>query len=268
MKSLPILMFLLIFSSCREQPKKSNAIDEVPAPVEAVVDESYPEALQKVFEAHGGLPQWRSFKNLVYEIPKDDFSEVHTINLYSRKDRIDTPNFSMGFDGNDVWLNDLDQNYEGDPVFYHNLMFYFYAMPFVLADDGIVYSETEDLEFEGKAYPGIGIGYQANIGTTPKDQYYIHYDPDTYQMTWLGYTVTYRTGEKSENVKWIRYGEWLAEDGVILPKSITWHNYEGRTIGDARSTVEFENVSLSEQAREAEFFKMPETAKVVVGKTQ
>ena len=268
MKYLPFLMLLLIFTTCKEQPKQSISNIESPVQTGTAVDESYPEALQKVFEAHGGLRQWRSFKNLVYEIPKDDFSEVHTINLYSRKDRVDTPDFSMGFDGNDVWLKDPDKQYEGDAVFYHNLMFYFYAMPFVLADDGIVYSETEDLEYDGKTYPGIGIGYQANVGTTPKDEYFIHYDPDTFQMTWLGYTVTYRTGEKSDNVKWIRYGEWLAEEGVILPKSISWHNYEGRNIGEARSTVEFENVSLSKQAVEAEFFAKPEMAEVVIGKTQ
>ena len=121
---------------------------------------------------------------------------------------------------------------------------------------------------KARAILEIGIGYQANIGTTPKDEYFVHYDPDTYQMAWLGYTVTYRTGEKSDNVKWIRYGEWLAEEGVILPKSITWHNYEGRTIGEARSTVEFENVSLSKEAKPAEFFDKPAMAEVVQAKTQ
>ena len=268
MKFLPILIISLLLFSCKEEPKKSDTLQEAPLTVENEMQKKYPEALQKVFDAHGGLDQWRSFKSLSYEIPKDDYSELHTINLYSREDRVDTPDFSMGFDGQDVWLKDPENTYDGDAVFYHNLMFYFYAMPFVLADDGIVYSETEDLEFEGKQYPGIGIGYQANVGTSPKDEYYIHFDPDTYQMTWLGYTVTYRTGEKSENVKWIRYGDWQAKDGVILPKAITWHNYEGRTIGEARSTVNFENLNLSKESNPAEFFKMPEMAEVVVGKTQ
>ena len=268
MKYLSILLISLILFSCGENPKQTKEVMEDPAAEEMVIDKQYPEALHKIFDAHGGLEQWRSFRNLAYEIPKDNYSEVHTINLYSRKDRVDTPDFSMGFDGKDVWLRDPDKKYEGDAVFYHNLMFYFYAMPFVLADDGIVYTETEDLQFEGKSYPGIAIGYQANIGTTPKDEYYIHYDPDTYQMTWLGYTVTYRTGEKSDNVKWIRYGEWLAEEGVILPKSITWHNYEGRTIGDARSTVIFENISLNRESKADGFFEKPEMAEIVKGKTQ
>ena len=125
-------------------------------------------------------------------MPKPDGKETHTTNLYSRKDRIDASNFSMGFDGEQVWLLDENGNYKGDPVFYHNLIFYFYAMPFILADNGIVYGETEDLVFQGKRYPGIRISYEVGVGTSYKDEYFIHYDPETYQMTWLGYTVTYR----------------------------------------------------------------------------
>ena len=172
----------------------------------------------------------------------------------------------MGFDGNDVWIEDPDNKYEGDPVFYHNLMFYFYAMPFVLADDGIVYTETEDLVFEDKNFPGIGIGYQANIGTSPKDEYYIHYDPETYQMAWLGYTVTYRTGEESDNIKWIHYGQWLEEDGILLPEAITWYEYEGRTIGAPRSTVRFEDVTLSKKPMASGTFDRPESAEIALPK--
>ena len=32
-------------------------------------------------------------------------------------------------------------------------------MPFVLADEAIRYDTAEDLEFEGKFYPGIHISY-------------------------------------------------------------------------------------------------------------
>ena len=268
MKYITSLLFLMVLLACKQQAKEVKSEDETEKSVEQQTTVQYPEVLTKVFDAHGGLKNWRSMKNLVYTIPKEDLSEIHTIDLYSRKDRIDTPDYSMGFDGSDVWIDDPDKQYEGDPVFYHNLMFYFYAMPFVLADDGIIYSETEDLVYGDRKYPGIGIGYQANIGTSPKDEYYIHYDPETCQMAWLGYTVTYRAGEKSDNVKWIRYGEWLEEEGILLPSSITWHNYEGRIIGEARSKVSFENVSLSNEAMEAVFFDKPETAKVATAREQ
>ena len=266
MKNALIISLTLLLISCQEQPKKDNAVKEAETAEKVEMNAEYPEMLLKVFDAHGGIDSWKKMKNLVYEIPKSDFSEVHTINLYSRKDRVDTPAYSMGYDGNDVWLLDPDSKYSGDPVFYHNLMFYFYAMPFVLADKGIVYTETEALEFEGKLYPGIGIGYEQNIGTTPKDEYYIHFDPESYQMTWLGYTVTYRTGQKSDTVKWIRYDNWQEIEGVILPSSITWHEFEGRTIKEARSTVVFDNVVLSTTAKEAAFFEKPAEAVIAQSK--
>ncbi|MEK6154915.1 DUF6503 family protein [Flavobacteriaceae bacterium 3-367] len=269
MKPLSVfLMFFLMLISCKEQPKAHKDQEEASKTMSQTAESRYPNALQKVFEAHGGISAWRGKKSLVYDMPKANGKETHTTNLYSRKDRIDALNFSMGFDGEKVWLLDENDSYDGDPVFYHNLMFYFYAMPFILADKGIVYGETEDLVFQGKHYPGVRIRYEVGVGTSYKDEYFIHYDPETYQMTWLGYTVTYRSGEKSDNVKWIRYNDWMEVAGVILPRSITWHAYEGRDIKEAKSTVPFENVVLSETAKPDAFFAKPETAKVVVGKTQ
>ncbi|WP_411031524.1 hypothetical protein [Spongiimicrobium sp. 3-5] len=268
MRFLSILGLSLLLLSCKETPKKVDTdMNQSTKEVEAVKND-YPEALQQVFDAHGGLASWKAKRSLVYEMPDPENTEIHTTDLYSRKDRIDSPGFSLGFDGEDVWLLDPDDNYKGDPVFYHNLMFYFYAMPFLLADDGIVYSATPALDFEGMQYPGIRISYNAGVGTSYKDEYFIHYHPETNQMAWLGYTVTYRSGEKSDNVKWIRYNDWMEVGDVILPKSITWHAYEGRNIKEAKSTVQFENVSLDETPKPAAFFAKPDASKVVVGKVQ
>lgn len=160
-------------------------------------------------------------------------------------------------------MADEKESYKGDPIFYHNLMFYFYSMPFVLADDGIMYSDTEDLEFEGKTYPGVRISYKDGIGASSKDEYYLHYDPESFQMTWLGYTVTYRSGEKSDNIKWIRYNDWIEIEELKLPNSMTWHAYEGRTIREARDPTIFENVVISVTPKPDTFYARPENAKVV-----
>lgn len=257
MKQTIVLLLVLAAAACNPIPKKKEVQERMDGVI-AKTEMRFPKTLQKVFDAHGGLETWKTQRTLIYSIPKKGFNEMHTIDLLSRKDRVATEKFAMGFDGNKAWLLDTDKKYKGDAGFYHNLMFYFYAMPFVLADEGIIYSHTEDLVYGGQQYPGIRISYESGVGTSSKDEYFIHFDPQTHKMTWLGYTVTYRTGEISETVKWIRYDDWQAIEGLLLPKSITWHNFEGRKILDARNTVEFEDVILSTESKPNTFYSKPE----------
>jgi len=254
MKRIGIVLLILAIVACKPTPKQEEAKKETVELGKPI----YPEALQKVLEKHGDMDTWRQQRTLTYSLQKPNFKEVHTIDLYSRKDRIDTEVFSMGFDGEQAWLLDTDKKYTGNVGFYHNLIFYFYAMPFVLADDGVIYTQTEDLVFEGKSYPGIAISYENGVGASSKDQYYIHYDPETHQMAWLGYTVTYRSGEVSDNVKWIRYDDWTDVNGLVLPKSISWYKYEGRNLLEPANTLPFESISLTSKAKDADFYEKPE----------
>lgn len=278
MKPYAILLLVssILLGACGEQqpktsPDATKAAARNPDPgtgrlsgEAAETGMGYPEALKRVFEAHGGLDAWKAQRTLTYEMPKESLSETHTIDLKTREDRIDTEGYSMGFDGERTWVLDPDGSYEGNPEFYHNLMFYFYAMPFVLADPGIIYGSTPDLEFEGKAYPGIRIGYGDGVGISPEDEYYLHYDPQTGQMAWLGYTVTYRSGEPSDNVKWIRYDNWQTIEGLLLPASISWYAYQGRQLGERQHTVEFEEVTLEETARPEGYYSKPEGAEFYI----
>ncbi len=254
-----LLLLFIMITACAEKASQKEAKAE-PAERSAIPQKVYPPALQEMLDVHGGIDLWRSLRGLVFEIPRADHDEIHTVDLYSRQDRVDTQEYSMGFDGTDVWLLDENSRYEGDPVFYHNLMFYFFAMPFVLADEGIVYDETEDLVFKDSYYPGIRISYQTGVGTSPKDEYFVHYDPETHQMAWLGYTVTYRTGEKSDEIKWLRYKSWQEVNGIFLPDTITWYHYEGRKLLEPKSSISFRNVELSKKPRSVDFYKKPEQA--------
>ncbi|MGB7395830.1 MAG: DUF6503 family protein [Pricia sp.] len=272
MKRIFIVLTLIGFVNCKEAPKK-EATPETSIPESESgekesmemedTEKEYPEALSQVLEAHGGLQNWKDKRTLTFTIPKPDAAETHTVDLYSRKDKIVMPTASMGSNGDTIWLMDEGDSYEGNPAVYHNLMFYFYAMPFVLADDGIVYGDAEPLEFEGKSYPGIHISYDAGIGSSPKDDYYLYYDPETHQMAWLGYTFTFGSDEKSDDVRYIRYADWMKVDDVMLPKTLTWYDYEGSTIEDAKDSLPFENVTLSETAKPDDFYAMPENAKEV-----
>lgn len=265
--TLTLLSLLLIFA-CKTESGERNAVQSTQEKKTETTSllPAYPQELSAVLDAHGGLETWKNQRTLIYDIPKGESTETHTIDLRRRLDRIDTEAFSMGYDGQGTWILDPGGVYEGNPEFYHNLMFYFYAMPFVLADPGIQYSVTPDLEFDGRSYPGLRISYGSGIGTSPEDEYFIHYDPESYQMVWLGYTVTYRSGERSDNVKWIRYDDWETFNGLVLPRSISWYTYEGRTIKELRNTVRFENIRLSEHATERQRFEKPKGAEYVTPK--
>jgi len=219
---------------------------------------SYPEAFTKVMDAHGGLDTWKSYRTLSYDMGE----EKQTIDLHDRRELIKSQNFTMGYDGDQVWVK-ADTSYKGNPVFYKNLIFYFYAMPFVLADPGVKYSETEDLVFEGQSYPGYRISYEDSIGVSPEDEFFIHYHPETHQMEWLGYTVTYFSGEKSEKISWIRYDDWDEVGSLVLPQSMDWHNTEDNLPTTSRSRREFTNIRVSMRPADDSKFAMIDGGKYV-----
>lgn len=263
-----IYVFLLaaITVACKNETKSESTADvEVKELISKDVSTSiYPESITKVFDAHGGIDQWNKMHGLSFSIVKPEGKEVMTENLKTRAEIIDTPTYTQGFDGETLWVNEKDgQEYKGKPKFYKGLMFYFYAMPFVLGDDGISYTETEPLVFEGKTYPGILISYEAGVGESSDDQYKIFYDAETGQMEWLGYTVTFGKSEASPDFHFIRYNNWQTIDGLVLPKSIDWYNYENNLPTEKRNTVEFTDVVISEKAPDNTMFLKPKDAKVI-----
>ncbi|RKR07098.1 hypothetical protein CLV91_3083 [Maribacter vaceletii] len=249
--------------SCKENTKKVEKVKQEEVKIETSNLNDYPDVFKKVLNAHGGLDAWKENSLLIFEIAKEEYVEKHSIDLKLRRERVDAPDYSLGFDGENIWMLNEKNLFKGDPVFFHNLYFYFFAMPFVIADKGIVYSETENLDFNGVSYPGIKISFNTGVGTSSKDNYFLHYHPETNKMEWLGYTVTYRSGEVSENVKWIRYNNWQTINNIVLPKSISWYKYEGRTLIEPDHVLEFTNATLSSNKIKEDYFKMPNNAQVV-----
>ncbi|MEL6535365.1 MAG: DUF6503 family protein [Bacteroidota bacterium] len=226
-----------------------------------------PMALEKVMQAHGGMDLWKSLGGLVFQKGEGEGAEKHITNLWDRRIRIENANHTIGFDGTDVWVSPADAEMRGSARFYHNLYFYFYAMPFVLGDPGIYYEVVEDLELMGKSYGGVKVSYAANVGDSPDDNYILYFDKATHQMEWLMYTVTYRSGEPSNKYSLIKYGDWQdvpagGANSVRLPKSLTWYTYQDGVVGEARSTAEFPMVSVSAQPPVDERFVRPEDSRI------
>lgn len=261
MKTINIFLIFITLLACKQGDKSLSK--EVKTEIEElIVKSNYPAALDKVFNTHGGVENWKAQKTLNFIKPTPEGDEVYTIDLQTRKEKIVSGTVVRGFDGENVWVLDPEKKFKGDAIFYKNLYFYFYAMPFVFADKGVHYNEVENLVVNKISYPGVKITFGEGVGTSPKDEYYLYYDTKTNQMAWLGYTVTYRTGEKSDKISWIHYDNWEDVSGVKLPKSISWYKSEGNTILDVAKTVVFENATLSKKGMDDSYYAKPESATI------
>ncbi len=259
-KTALLLLTVALMFSCKQETKTNDYKNETLD----VTTTIYPENISKIFKAHGGIDHWNAMQSLVFTMPSPDGNEITTTNLKSRESLIDMPNHIIGFDGKDVWLHKKDTtSYKGNAKFYYNLMFYFYAMPFVLGDDGISYKDVEPLTFEGNDYPGILISYESGVGESPDDEYILYYNPETYNMEWLGYTVTYFSKEKGKEFHFIKYSDWQTIDGLELPKTLTWYDYENSKPTTKRNDLEFVNVTILQTKPDDRLFKKPENAKVI-----
>jgi hypothetical protein len=258
-----VLLLLVLITACKNDTKTESTVIEA-VKSEDITTSIYPESITKVFDAHGGIDNWNKMQTLSFTMEKPNGKEVTTTNLKTRAELIDTPAYTMGYDGNNLWVSEKDENeYKGNAKFYKGLMMYFYAMPFIVGDDGIIYEEAEPLVFEGKTYPGILISYEAGIGESPDDQYIVYYDADSGQMEWLAYTVTFGKDGKSKNFKFIRYDNWQTINGLVLPKSISWYKYEANVPTELRNTVEFTDVVLSKEVPDSSIFVKSENAKLI-----
>lgn len=252
MKNLLPIILLLAGSACGPV-KNTEVVKE--KEVSHVKYARHSENIDKVFKAHGGYSTWAEMKELSFKKGE----ERHLISLINRHSIIEAPDRTIGFDGNQVWVSPDSAKAEG-ARFYHNLYFYFYAMPFVLGDPGVFYEDIEDREILGKTYSGIKISYDNGVGDSPKDNYIIWYDSETYKMEWLMYTVTFRSREVSQNYRLIKYDKWGEFGGLVLPTTIQWHHFENDTIGIMRNEVVFNSIFISEKAPRKNLFQMPEDA--------
>lgn len=266
-KTLILIVAIISIVACKNDVKSEDTVvihDTVEVSEIENTTPTYPEALAAIFEAHGGIDTWTTMNNLCYQMEGRSGTETHTTDLKNRKAKIEHKDWSIGYDGEDVWLlQNKPDSYQGNARFYHNLMFYFYAMPFILADDGIEYSTVAETELDGKMYKGIKIGYKANVGDTPEDEYILFYDTETNKMEWLAYTVTFKTGEKSDDWRFIKYSNWQELNGLILPETLTWYNVENGAPTSKRNDMEFTKVTISTLTLDDTVFAKPEAATVI-----
>ena len=117
------LIFLASLSGCGDRPARETT----PPPSDPT--EGLPAELVGVLDAHGGLADWRAYRQLSYHLPRGEDREFQLVDLHDRREYIRQPAadgaepVEMGYDGEELWIT-ADTSYQGNPQFYKNLMFY------------------------------------------------------------------------------------------------------------------------------------------------
>ena len=232
-----------------------NSADKKPA---------YPDYFGKVLQAHGELEKWKQMGTLQYRLQKDDQTEIHLIDLTNRKDLIKTSNYTLGYNGEKVWVSPEAAAFPGKSAkFYHNLYFYFLSIPFVLADPGVTYEQLENMELQGKQYQQIEVAFGEGVGDSPEDKYRLLINPETNQLEWLLYTVTFFDGQPSDKFNALKYDDYQEHKGLLFPHKLTGYAYEEGQVGEVRYVVHFDQLQLAEEQPDQQQFEMPQQAEAV-----
>lgn len=223
-----------------------------------------PEILERGLEAHGGLAQWQQMRTLEFDIQKDSTTVEHQlIDLQNRKVLLRTDQYQVGFDGQEVWVAPNKAAFGSRSArFYHNLLFYFYALPFLAADPGINYEALPNTKFNGKTYDAVKLTYNEGVGDAPEDEYILYFDSASHQMEWLLYTVTYFTGQKGKKYNALHYAEWQNVNGLLLPELLSGYTFTNDSIGTKRYDRRFENVRIQTATPDQTIFEMPAVAEI------
>jgi len=253
-----LLLNIIFISSCSPGTKdKTSSIQDSNTFLSPL-----PKAFSEGISAHGGIDQWRSFQTLTYDLITPGMTQNQLIDLRSRKVLITDSLYTLGFDGDQVWVSpDLASFGDGSARFYHNLYFYFFAVPYVLADPGIHYEDLGIQTINDKSYNAVKVSYDQGVGDSPEDFYVAHFNPDTGLMELLLYTVTYYSQESHEKYNALIY-EWQEIDGLHVTKSIKGYKYDSGRLGELRYEASFENIQFSNALLNDSLFSIPKVAEI------
>ena len=255
---LPLMIAALVIS-CNTKTANTDQIAET-EPVHDPYENIIPE-LRDCLEAHGGIELWRSFASLEYtRVASNGSGDNSIIDLWTRKDIVKNDSlYTIGFDGKDVWIVS-DKEAINSPRFFHNLYFYFFAFPFVVADPGTNAEFLGVVNFDKKNYKKIKITYGDNVGDSPEDQYILWINAESSLLEFINYSVTYFDTSRAESYNALVYGEWQDIQGLKVPSVMTSYRWSEDSLGEKRGSNTFTNVKFGKKQPNQNVFEVPEGA--------
>ena len=254
-----LLLFLFVFVlSCDKEKKNPKTQDNNIESKDSIAVEItnpivYPEALEKVFTTHGGLAPWEGFEKIVFNVHKSRTIESHEVNLHSQGRLIQASSFTLGANESGTWIKEKGKQFTQDPKFYKDFYYYFVSMPFVLANENVLFNRVPPLKYGGGAYPGYKISFKKD--DAPVKHYFLYYHPKSYKISWIGYTIP-----NKEKIAMVRYEKLHDVSGLLLPSKITWHKYNNGVVGGKTNSIRFSAIELSAQEIHQDLVLQPEGA--------
>ncbi len=267
MKYGPILIFFFAALSCTNKNDHKTSESQTTDTTAPTTDLSrYPELFQKIIMAHGGFEKWQQQASLNFTLETTlgkEKTETQLIDLWTRKVLIESDSFKLGMDGSNVWVFPSKEAFGELPArFYHNLIFYFFAIPHILADPGTIYEDLGERTIDNKSYRALKVSFEEGTGDADDDFYILHVNPETYQLEILLYTVTYFSGEQHENYSALVYEQWQDINGLVVPQKMVGRKYEDGSLGDVNYNNSFSGVMFSTKQPESGVFDMPSGAEI------
>jgi hypothetical protein len=228
----------------------------------------------RAIEAHGGLLAWYEAGTVELEFdyaPRSGEDRRHTfqrLDLWRARahhEEVDG-DATFGWDGEEAWIAPDAEAFPSPARFWALTPHYFFAIPFVLADEGVRYEVLEDAAFDGVDHRLVKITYEAGTGDAPDDYYVVYLHPETHRVAALRYVVSYpgffpEGGHTPE--KLMRYEALEEEAGLLVPHALPTFAFDAvaGTIGERVTDITITRVRFGE-TYPAALFARPEGAAV------
>ncbi len=217
--------------------------------------------VQKMIEAHGGMKRWREAPTVTFEDtwfpPGSDERTTSRVVVEQgpRRAYLDFPESGakITWDGQRAWSVDWEQ--PAPPRFIALLSYYFFNLPWLTQDPGVVLGEPETATLwdDPTAYVKIRMSFEAGVGDTPDDYYDLYIHPETHRLHACGYIVTYDEilpeGVESTPEHILVYDAWETVEGLLVPTAISIYEedktpYYGATVADWSFRQDFDRSRL------------------------
>ena len=218
--------------------------------------------LEKCLSAHGGIDKWNSFEGLEYNLVDNGKQVYQLTQLKDRRAYLKSKKYEVGFNGEVAWsVPDASQVSGKSAAFYYNLDFYFIGIPFLLKDPGVSVIYNGKYMISEKEYESIRITFGAGIGLSPKDVYYLYFDPKTFELNILTYSISYFDSENARIKSAKVYSDYRKVQGLIMPHKMENFEWADGAMGKSKNHLRlFSNINFLLEIPDESLFEVPEGA--------